>query len=140
MRRMTQQTQPSKKGVFQFKAPEPQPEPVALIINNEAVVCRDYVDGLRVLTYIASMQNPGIGPGQRQKLLLDWLRYCILEDEWEKFDKLCAQYSVDIDGLSAMSGFLCDTYSSMDPTLLESSETGGSTTSASSPAASSSEA
>lgn len=107
---------------FLFKAPEAA-EPIELEINDEKVRCVDSIDGLRMLLFTSIIYGQ-FGIGVRAKEIYDFLKDCILPEEWERFQGIVAKYQIDIEGLGDMAMYLADTYSDLPTGPAQTSSSG----------------
>jgi hypothetical protein len=126
-----------RRKAFNFEVPKTEEFP--LEINGDEVMCVDYVDGLKLLEFTSAMRDSSLGVGARATAMHKWLKTCIVESEWAKFEKIVAKNKIDIEDLGDISGYLADVYSERPTASAESSSTGRTTTGDGSRGSSSSE-
>lgn len=132
----------SKFKAFKFdpiEAGDAESQPFPLEINGDEVMCVPHVDGLQLLTFLSFMRDPATPMGRRAGAMVDWLRKCIVPEDWPKFEALCAKYNLDIESLGEISGYLSEVYTERPTQSAGSSSAGQTTTGSSSEESSSSE-
>lgn len=111
-----------RRKAFSFDVPNTEEFP--LEINGDEVMCVADVDGLKLLEFTSAMRDPNLQVGVRATAMMKWLRTCVTEGDWSKFEKIVAKNKIDIEGLGDISGYLADVYSERPTVSAESSTTG----------------
>lgn len=115
-----------RRKAFSFEVPATEEFP--LEINGDDITCVADVDGLKLLEFTSAIRDPNSGVGTRANAMMKWLKTCVVESEWGKFEKVIAKNKIDIEGLGEICGILADIYSERPTASAESSTTGRTTT------------